>query len=605
MGNQNSHVPFAGKLFTALFCDVSSGRPPIVKLSLQRDLSTILHRMDTEGIAFATDVLPSLARAVILSFETSQFVLPLGFKRKRDTSLPVFLQGLMQDIYTTDGKLLDSPDTCSITEVLQICNLCYKLNVVESFHPLPRNGPWKVKCDDAIARFISVETELASQTIDENDKIIRLGRSIIARIFRSFNRLGIRPRHGPGNVATRERGRAKWRFKRLIPQLHQAFPYQHYMYVGGKHLLDTVDGFCNLKFESAGVTKMTLVPKDSRGPRIISLEPLEMQYIQQGIANSMKLCIERSPLTRGFVNFDDQRINGDLAKESSRSRSYATLDMSDASDRISASLVRELFRDVDDLSVSLFAARSVATRLPAGGQVHYHKFAPMGSALCFPVESIVHYVLAVAIISYYGHVTLSQVLQRKLVYVYGDDLIVKTEYAALLLRHFPRYSLKFNEKKCFIHGKFRESCGVDAYDGVDVTTVKWRKPWPSSSMSAEQAASFCALGSLFYQRSYPQAAELVWSTLEKRLGVKLPTMPLWREVPFLTRRSREPYYHLQTRPVYKADTQSFVHQVKCLVPRGIKHDWCAWDRVLQFCLTGTASDNVSTRLTIKDVMVPL
>jgi hypothetical protein len=82
MGNHNSHVPFTGKLFTALFCDVSSGRSPSVKMSLRRDLQTILTRLSCEGMSFVTDVLPSLGRAI--GFFRDQAVRPSSWFQEEE-----------------------------------------------------------------------------------------------------------------------------------------------------------------------------------------------------------------------------------------------------------------------------------------------------------------------------------------------------------------------------------------------------------------------------------------------------------------------------------------------------------------------------------------
>jgi hypothetical protein len=63
------------------------------------------------------------------------------------------------------------------------------------------------------------------------------------------------------------------------------------------------------------------------------------------------------------------------------------------------------------------------------------------------------------------------------VFVYGDDLIVPHGSFPLLRDSFEPYGLRFSPTKCCISGKFRESCGLDAYAGVDVTPVRLRRPY--------------------------------------------------------------------------------------------------------------------------------
>lgn len=191
--------------------------------------------------------------------------------------------------------------------------------------------------------------------------------------------------------------------------------------------------------------------------------------------------LERHPLTRGHVNFNDQTINGRLALSSSISGRHATLDMKEASDRISKNLVELLFDGVPKLRDALFALSTDYITLPDGTHLPKRKFAPMGSALCFPVMSIVHFALGLAALQL--ETRESPFRLKKHLYVYGDDLIVTTKHAKLLIDTFPVYGLKFNVDKSCIEGKFRESCGVDAFMGVDITpqrvktyALSYRKP---------------------------------------------------------------------------------------------------------------------------------
>jgi hypothetical protein len=83
------------------------------------------------------------------------------------------------------------------------------------------------------------------------------------------------------------------------------------------------------------VAKLTAVPKDSRGPRLICVHPKEAIWIQQGQRLKLEAAITSSNLTKGRINFTDQTVNGGLALESSKSGRLATLDLKEASDRIS------------------------------------------------------------------------------------------------------------------------------------------------------------------------------------------------------------------------------------------------------------------------------
>jgi hypothetical protein len=65
--------------------------------------------------------------------------------------------------------------------------------------------------------------------------------------------------------------------------------------------------------KSVPQARVCLVPKDSRGPRIISCEPAELMFIQQGIMRKLYSHLETHHLTAGQINFTDQSINRNLA----------------------------------------------------------------------------------------------------------------------------------------------------------------------------------------------------------------------------------------------------------------------------------------------------
>jgi hypothetical protein len=417
-------------------------------------------------------------------------------------------------------------------------------------------------------------------------RVIQLGQHLVSEIFAEFNPLDIIPKHGPGAVASGEEGRSKWEFKVKYEPLHAVYPYFEYFVSCRGELYDRLSWYRNLQSEPKGTAKVILVPKDSRGPRLISEEPLEYQFIQQGLCRRLMPWIERHPLTSGRVNFKSQVVNRDLAMLGSRYDTVATLDMKEASDRVSSLLVRTLFAKLPLMLRALFAARSHRTKLQDGTVLDLHKFAPMGSALCFPIEAIVHYVLAVASIVEGGY-PLKEALRS--VWVYGDDLIIDRQCVPHVLEHFPRYGLRFNLDKCFIQGPFRESCGMDAFKGVNIAPIRWRKPW-AQRLDGVTAQSFCSFASLLYQGGYLQAAEVVWKHLERALGQKLPTVPLDPtsdecpqplKVSFLARITRMPYLHIPNRFRKRCVYQQVIHEGHFLFVSltARESEWNQWGRL--------------------------
>jgi hypothetical protein len=368
----------------------------------------------------------------------------------------------------------------------------------------------------AIESFVHTQDELHSLEFPlEVSPILREARSIITRLFSGINVRDIIPRHGPGAVSTGEEVGEKSNFSRIFKHTELIYPFTEYFMLGLNQVADQLDWIQSLELMDHGTASVVLVPKDSRGPRLISKEPLELQWIQQGIQKLLYSWIERHPMTKGFVNFTDQSINRWLALDSSRTYQYATLDMKDASDRVTLKLVETLFSGTSLLD-ALIASRSEYTRLPDGRVIRLAAFAPMGSAVCFPIEAICFYVLAVSVL----HIHLYKGLKHPPVYVYGDDIIVEREAYPLLLQYFPLIGLKFNEDKCCVAGSFRESCGCDAFKGVDVTPIRLRTTWCHRGYrDASELVSYVELSNSLWEAGYWRTASLIERMVEDRYGL--------------------------------------------------------------------------------------
>lgn len=273
-------------------------------------------------------------------------------------------------------------------------------------------------------------------------------------------------------------------------------------------------------------SRLLTVPKDSRGPRIICCEPVELMYIQQGVARDLMYYIEHHDYTKGHVNFVDQTINNRLVLEASASLEWATIDLSDASDRVGVALVQYLFPEW--VSRKWLALRSTATELPDGTVVPLRKFAAMGSALCFPVESLVFWALAVGCI---WECTSDLSFALDCVYVYGDDIIVKDEYALRVMNTLESAGLKVNRDKSFIGSvPFRESCGVDGLLGHDVTPLRIRNLPPQRPSDGSAIASWLRYASNAVSIA-PKRSLVIEKTVARLIG-RIPRTPV--EQPFLS-----------------------------------------------------------------------
>ncbi len=271
-------------------------------------------------------------------------------------------------------------------------------------------------------------------------------------------------RHGTGAVAERIGADGKSAFKSWPRKLDAVFPYQ----VFGKCPNDTTD----VPFAESP-SQLHMVPKTLKGPRIIAAEPVAHQWCQGIVLNFMEF--EFTRLFDGdFIDLRAQHKSGDLVLQASRDGSLATVDLSDASDRLSCWVVERVFRRNPALLRAFHAARTRYVRLYAKRNefLSFKKFASQGTGVTFPVQSLVFLCCAIAASSR-GRITWNNIRKlRRTVRVYGDDIIIPTHGYVGLRMLLETLGLKVNDRKSFASGEFRESCGTDGFRGYNITPCK-------------------------------------------------------------------------------------------------------------------------------------
>jgi hypothetical protein len=392
--------------------------------------------------------------------------------------------------------------------------------VLYFFYKLEKN-PTVEQVSAAMASFKANEDRVQSQWYGSPSyqRRIEVAQQLADRLFKDFPRSSLNHKHGPGSVATGERNDEKWHMMRYSKSLHRILPW--YESIGGlrssdiEHNINYLRRYWEIDWVETWTSKVVFVPKDSRGPRTICAEPLELQYLQQGVARKVVETIERHPLTRGKINFDDQDINGNLALGSSDplGSNMATIDMKDASDLVSWRLVKMLFpRGIAEI---LAVTRSTAVLFPNGERMDIEKYAPMGSALCFPVESFVFWSLAVAALVHEG---LSVQVAAASVYVFGDDIIVPTQYVSVVVGNLEAFGLLVNQDKSCYRGFFRESCGVDGYLGEVVTPQRIKKNLPVKHTDGGSIVAWAAYSDQLHWLGCHHTRDFIDDWLQSILG---------------------------------------------------------------------------------------
>lgn len=524
-----------------------------------RDLLTIRSRVEQEGFSFLTITLPKFCA----DFERSLadgFIGPTAFREFGKTgAIPALLQGMLDQLFDRKtGRILDNEEnndeTTIVDSVRQVC-LTFKKIEVEC-------SPARVQ--RSLSNFVAVERSFemfsaSKELVDEYSSICSvLWDNMLGNLC--FDMLV--PRHGPGATADALSGNGKFRWRTWHDRIEPYFPLIGNAYSIGVIGSEELDLVTITMPEDELPVKVVCVPKTLKGPRIIAIEPCCVQYAQQAIRAYLYDTLESSRLAAGHVNFRDQSVNQKLALVSSYTGQFATIDLSDASDRVPLSLALEMFRSNPDLQGAIDACRTRYAKLPDGSTIGpLHKFASMGSALCFPIESMYFYTICVAALLKAQNLPVTHanafVVSRG-VHVYGDDLVVPSAYASTVLDYLQKYYCKVNSSKTFVTGRFRESCGVDAYKGEQVTPVYLRKLRPKNRQQASEIISWTASGNAFYRKGYWRTAQLIFKRLEQVVG---PMPYVSEESSGLGR-----FSYLGYRSVERWNKKLHRFEVKALVP---------------------------------------
>lgn len=501
----------AHELYVGLCQQLICSGPPCVRRSanLRKDLETLTSRVQCEGLSFLTKTLPRLGKWFDQLLVENEVSPPPGFATKKGSSIPAFMQAYFTLVLDDDGRVRDNADPAVVSHIRQVCFVLYKLEL-----------PYSSEQEESVVdSFVQNERKLDTLDLESQSDLLGLAARITGTVFSEFDSEDITPRHGPGSVATGEKLEEKWVFTRKYSSIHSVYPYYKYFVVGGaREILDRLEWYKSLRPLDRGIAKVVLVPKDSRGPRLISCEPLEFQWIQQGLGRKISHFLEfESPLTRGHVNFTNQEVNRQHALESSSSGFMSTIDLKDASDLVSVQLVERIFSKNSALLKRLLACRTAATLLPNGVVLDLQKYAPMGSALCFPVEAYIFWcVCTSAVVSQLG-LPLKKVASE--IYVYGDDIVIPTAWVSVCIQHLELVGLVVNKSKCCIKGSFRESCGMDAFKGVQVTPIRLKAPWTDRCTDGRAYVSYLEFSNHMEAKGYDRVAFYVRGQLERIYGV--------------------------------------------------------------------------------------
>lgn len=554
----NCHVKELERVYEALLADAAYTFPTL-ESEFERDLKRLQRFVKHRGIRVYLEYLPAIGKHLDRCLSDGKYIqggLPLTKRVSPWVVVPKFLRGLYLLVFDESGSLRED---CSVEAVFFLRQIyfaakkadyaCSDEKVLESVQdfidtdtqlPIPERYWDAVEPEDLAAdppyygfsksellkdRLRSIEDP--RRKLDVSLFLTKLDTvsGLITSTLGPYRPADWRFRHGPGAISEATGPYNKYCWTNWSKPLESEFPFADF----GFHNFSSWAARCTSSTPAQRVqsrthrpSRLIAVPKTFAGPRLIAAEPSEHQWCQQNIWHYFCRRVHRSWLL-GFVNFRDQSRNQELCLAGSRNDTLATVDLSAASDRVTCQAVGQFFRGNPKLLSSLRACRTrsveqnLVETLPE--TVRLRKFSTMGSACTFPVETVLFLGIAIAAVLTVRKLkpTLENVRSlRGEVAVFGDDIVIPVDSRELFVEALEVLYFKVNSHKSFWTGKFRESCGVDAFDGVDVTPVYWHR---SYNGGPESLASVVECRNNYYSKWLLNTAAYLTSTLPEDLNI--------------------------------------------------------------------------------------
>lgn len=562
-----SYVDFLKGLYLAVLSDCRVAYPQDA-LEWSRDQTRLLSIIESDGQKFFTIVLPAFGKHFdkCLSegvLTRSGLAHMSGYSNR--SPVPRLFRALMLRVFDDHGIIRSDVDIHAIRLLRQLYYSGKKIDM---------------ECEDAatykaVAEFFDIEGSLRSpslhwvgDTLDLSDarslafgddhrsdsgqadlfprtwdhfrlsttfpERVAILQQVADRIVSSFGSVPwheLRPKHGPKAVADLALGKvSKYTFPHWPAKLDNVFPLEEYGYANLNLWADIHESALRSGRFSRHEppSKLASVPKTQKGPRLIASEPTAHMWIQKALQFELERMVQSSVLNLS-VDFHDQTPSREAALRGSLDGTRCTIDLSSASDRLSLWMVERMFRSNQDL---LIAFHSCRTRWLVNNidkkQPQYtilRKLAPQGCALTFPVQTICYAIVAISEVLYQRGWSVNRRsidLAARLVRVFGDDIIAPNDCFEGISGMLTYLGLAVNPSKSFNRGYFRESCGMDAYLGEDVTPAYVRKAYSESN--PESVASVVECSNNFFLKGLWHTATWLKSTVPQKIAKAIPVV---------------------------------------------------------------------------------
>lgn len=545
-------------LYGAILKDCAAAFPRL-QLSFQRDFEHLSKQVDQRGSTVLTIELPDLGKHFDYCLSKGKLTAS-GLPNSRNVSsriqFPRLFSGLYQLVFDSAGLLLIEPDITAIALLRQLYYAAKKVRLtcapsrtykaIKEFYDDEKDLPhptlrWN---DDEVfrsgdTRHISFRESLLPlfegerhsgndvPSISMLDTLQRVA-DLVSSSFGEFIPSEWRGKHGPGAVSEQFE-LSKFEFPSWPAALEKQFPMDEFAHASLSIGIDSRNSDAEKSSRSEPVSaKLIAVPKTQKTPRLIASEPIANQFMQQLILKYLRSELQNSMVVRS-IDFSNQAYSKEAARRASITGAECTIDLKSASDRLSCWVVERCFRKNTSLLNALHSTRTRYVRNEIDKKspscIEIKKYAMMGNATTFPVQSIVYTILAIAACHIHTDtpVTRRSILRKSSrVTVYGDDIIMPREAFPVMEQILSYLWLKVNTSKTFTTGNFRESCGMDAYGGQDVTPAYYLTNWDESHPSSLSSLVECSNN--FFMKGFWHTADWIKRSIPRRWLDKLPVL---------------------------------------------------------------------------------
>jgi hypothetical protein len=289
-------------------------------------------------------------------------------------------------------------------------------------------------------------------------------------LINSFMDLAIRGRLGPG--ASIGANGTDFYTKLFSSELSATSPevYKWYLeYIGwftdwGHGEFDRLMSFGLPRYTLSN--SLSFVRKTRDISRSICTEPTLNMFFQLGLG---EIIGERLGEYFGIFLESQPDRNRELACRGSLDDSIVTIDLESASDSMSLGMCDEFMPEY--LLDFLYRLRCPYSSIH-GDELRLHMISTMGNGFTFPLQTCVFACVVAAAARISGDKLTRADSQAPNWGVFGDDIICPSgKTARLVTRLLEILGFRVNNSKSYYQGPFRESCGVDAYLGVNVRGV--------------------------------------------------------------------------------------------------------------------------------------